>query len=88
MMISIGLLGGEEFSPTVLILQLVGGSAIIALAIWVSVKDRIILSWLKKIADDKEMQLFAALGICFGMSFLTGVLQLSTALGAFVSGIG
>ncbi|HAI97774.1 MAG TPA: cation:proton antiporter, partial [Methylococcaceae bacterium] len=58
-----------------------------ALAIWVSVKDRIILSWLKKIADDKEMQLFAALGICFGMSFLTGVLQLSTALGAFVSGI-
>ncbi len=87
MMISIGLLGGEEFSPTVLILQLVGGSAIIALAIWVSVKDRIILSWLKKIADDKEMQLFAALGICFGMSFLTGVLQLSTALGAFVSGI-
>ncbi len=33
------------------------------------------------------MQLFAALGICFGMSFLTGVLQLSTALGAFVSGI-
>ncbi|HAI97564.1 MAG TPA: sodium:proton exchanger, partial [Methylococcaceae bacterium] len=34
MMISIGLLGGEEFSPTVLILQLVGGSAIIALAIW------------------------------------------------------
>ena len=87
MMISIGLLGGAEFSPTVLILQLVGGSAIIALAIWVSVKDRIILSWLKKIADDKEMQLFAALGICFGMSFLTGVLQLSTALGAFVSGI-
>jgi len=87
MMISIGLLGGAEFSPTVLILQLVGGIAIIALAIWVSVKDRIILSWLKKIADDKEMQLFAALGICFGMSFLTGVLQLSTALGAFVSGI-
>lgn len=87
MIIGIGLLGGEEFSPTILLMQLVGGAAIIALAIWVSVKDRIILSWLKKVADDKEMQVFAALGICFGLAFLTGILHLSTALGAFVAGI-
>lgn len=87
MIISIGLLGGEEISPTTLLMQIVGGAAIIALAIWVSIKDRIILSWLKKVADDKEMQVFAALGICFGLAFLTGLLHLSTALGAFVAGI-
>ncbi len=87
MIIGIGLLGGDEISPTTLLIQIVGGIAIISLAIWGSIKDRIILSWLKKIGDDKEMQVFAALGICFGLAFLTGMLHLSTALGAFVAGI-
>jgi len=33
------------------------------------------------------MQIFAALAICFGLALLTGLLQLSTALGAFTAGM-
>jgi len=40
--------------------------------------------WLK---NDHELQLFAGLGICFGLSMLTAWFELSTALGAFLGGM-
>jgi CPA2 family monovalent cation:H+ antiporter-2 len=43
--------------------------------------------WLKWLKKDRELQLFGALGICFGVALLTGWLGLSTALGAFVAGM-
>ena len=33
------------------------------------------------------MQVFAALGLCFGLSLITGLVGLSTALGSFVAGM-
>ncbi len=87
MIIAIGLMSGEGISHSKLGLQIFGGMTIVALAVWVSVQDRIVLSWPKKIRDDREMQVFAALGICFGLASLTGFLHLSTPLGAFVAGL-
>ena len=40
--------------------------------------------WLK---HDRELQVFTALGICFGLAFITAWFDLSTALGAFLAGM-
>ncbi len=43
---------------------------------------------LRKIIEaDHELQVFAAFALCFGFAFISGALQLSTALGAFVAGV-
>jgi CPA2 family monovalent cation:H+ antiporter-2 len=36
---------------------------------------------------DNELQVFSAFMLCFGLAFLTGIFNLSAALGAFVAGI-
>lgn len=41
----------------------------------------------KEIASDHELQIFVGFALCFGMSWLSGWFGLSTAFGAFVSGI-
>lgn len=44
-------------------------------------------SFTKKPAGKSRNTDFAALAICFGMSLITGLLELSAALGAFIGGI-
>ena len=71
MLIILGLLGGETPGLSELGLQI--GARLLA-----------------KLADhrrDPELQVFAALLICLGLSLLTGMAHLSTALGAFAAGI-
>lgn len=87
MLIILGFLGGTKPSLQTLTLQAIGGTVIIALAAWLLVKEEIRLPWLKFVGTDHEMQVFASLGICFGMAFLTGFTKLSAALGAFVGGM-
>ena len=87
MMITIGLLSGEGTNPTELTLQIVGGIGIITLAVWVTLRNEIRLPWLRALGNDHEMQVFAALTICFGLALITGLMHLSTALGAFVAGM-
>jgi CPA2 family monovalent cation:H+ antiporter-2 len=36
---------------------------------------------------DNELQVFSAFMLCFGLAFITGIFNLSAALGAFVAGI-
>ena len=67
--------------------QLVGGIIVIACIAFFAVREQIHVSWLKWLKKDKELQLFGALGICFGVALLTGWLGLSTALGAFLAGM-
>ncbi|MDH5178199.1 MAG: cation:proton antiporter [Gammaproteobacteria bacterium] len=87
MLIIIGLLGGDTPDAKQLILQLVGGTLILGLLAFLMFKEVVHLplaSWLKK---DHEMQVFAALIACFGLSLITGLFGLSTALGAFAAGM-
>jgi CPA2 family monovalent cation:H+ antiporter-2 len=87
MLIVIGLLGGETPGWSVLGLQVFGSIAIVSALVWVLSRDEFHLPFGALLRSDHEIQVFAALLICLGMSLLTGMAHLSTALGAFAAGI-
>ena len=87
MLIIIGLVGGHELSPATLSVQIIGAIGIIAFSAWMISKESINLPLPRKIKENTELQVFIALLICFGFSLTTGLLQLSSALGAFIAGI-
>lgn len=87
MLIVIGLMSGNVPDGKHLALQFIGAALMIGLLVYLMLKEVVHLPlaiWLK---GDHEMQIFAALIVCFGLSLLTGLFGLSTALGAFVAGM-
>jgi K+:H+ antiporter len=87
MLIIVGQMSGESLSIGTLTLQIVGGICLVALATFLALKDQLripALSWLGK---DHETQVFTAAVLCFGFALITGLMQLSTALGAFIAGM-
>jgi CPA2 family monovalent cation:H+ antiporter-2 len=87
MLIIVGLMGGEAPSWSGLGLQIGGSIIIISLLAWALTRDSFHLPFGHLFRSDPELQVFAALLICLGLSLLTGLAQLSTALGAFAAGI-
>lgn len=87
MIIVINVLGGEEVPASELLLQLLGAAVLIGIAAWVFTRDHIVLPFADKLSADHELQVFAALTLCFGLALVSGELGLSTALGAFVAGL-
>lgn len=87
MLIIIGLFGGETPSWSQLGLQISGSVVIVSVLIWVLSRDSFHLPFGHLLRSDPELQVFAALLICLGLSLLTGMAYLSTALGAFAGGI-
>ncbi len=84
-MIIIGLLGGGEVSPWRLSLQVIGGLALMLLAIWLMKQSRWSLPRALKASTDKQVML--GLLICFASASLTSVIGLSAPLGAFLAGM-
>ena len=87
MLIVLGLLAGETTNAGTLWLQVIGGILILGLTAWMMHRGRISLPFSERLRKDHEMQVFAALVCCLGFSLVTGLLELSTALGAFIGGI-
>jgi CPA2 family monovalent cation:H+ antiporter-2 len=87
MLVVVGLLRGRGSEPIGLFLQGVAGAGLVLLVAWLSRKGEIRLPFAARFRRDHELQVFGALTVCLGMSFLTGILGLSTALGAFVGGM-
>lgn len=87
MLIIIGLLGGNEFELSKFIIQITGGIFVMSIAAVMAIKKNIKIPFIAILGKDEEMRVFAALVICFGMVAITGYLQLSSALGAFVGGM-
>ena len=87
MIIAINLMGGEEIPRAELLAQLVGAVVLIGIAAWVFTRDHVRLPFAEKLRADHELQVFAALLLCFGLALISGELGLSTALGAFVAGL-
>lgn len=87
MLIIIGFLGGDKPSMLNISMQIAGGIFMIFFMGWLFIKDSIHLPLAKWLKDDHEMQVFTALMICFGFALITGLLELSTALGAFAAGM-
>ncbi len=78
---------GETTSLTQMLLQGAGALFFIAIIAVVISRDSIQLNLGKLLGEDHEMQIFAALGVCFGLALLSALLGLSTALGAFTGGM-
>lgn len=87
MLIIIGLLGAGNIDNVQLVKQGVGTIMTVALFVFILSRKQVHLPLSKWLKDDKELQLFTALGICFGLAMLTAWFELSTALGAFVAGM-
>lgn len=87
MLIILAFLGGE--SPTVqeISLQIIGAALLIGLIVWVVKKGKFSIPISENHKKDHELQVFIALALCFGFAFFTGIMGISTALGAFVAGI-
>jgi CPA2 family monovalent cation:H+ antiporter-2 len=87
MLLVMGLMGGAAMSTGAIVMQVLGGMAILGLLAWIVSRESIHLPFSRWLQDDAEMQIFAAFILCFGLALLTGVLGLSTALGAFAAGL-
>ena len=87
MLIIIGLFGGQQVDMHSLSLQLIGVVLMGGLLVWIFSGRQMKLPFGEHIRKDHEIQVFTALAICFGLALLTGFLELSTALGAFIAGM-
>ena len=87
MLIIVSLLSGQTPEQSLIYKQIIGGIVITAFAVWVVSRKQFKLPFAKLLKKDHEVQLFAALLVCFGFAFITGILGLSAALGAFVAGL-
>ncbi len=67
--------------------RVVGGAVFVVIIFWSSIGRSIALPFGERIRKDHEMQVFVALGFCFGFAAVSSFLGLSTAMGAFVGGI-
>ena len=87
MLIVLGLLGEGKVESSQLIKQGLGAIGTLAFLAFIISRKSIHLPLAKWLKEDRELQLFTALGICFGLSLVTAWLELSTALGAFIAGM-
>jgi len=87
MLIVVSLLSGTEPETIDIIKQITGGVLMVGIAGFVMTRKHITIPFLHQIRRDHELQVFTALLICFGLAFITGILGLSAALGAFVAGM-
>ncbi len=87
MMIILSTLGSAHGETSNIWLQLFGASIMALIIGYIAVKETIHLPLRKLLGNDHEIQVFAALCVCLGLALLTGLAQLSTALGAFVGGM-
>lgn len=87
MLLILGTFSGESSSLSQVLLQGLGALLFIGLIALIIGRETLHLPLGKMLGDDHEMQIFVALAICFGLALLSGLLGLSTALGAFVGGM-
>lgn len=87
MLIAVTLMSGAGTDFATLGSQVTGAVVLIGLIIWVVRQERVHLPFAKYLRADHELQVFAALLLCFGLALFSGVLGLSSVLGAFVAGV-
>ena len=87
MLIILAMFGDADAEHGNIYLQ-AGGAVLIAVIVgYIAIKNTIHLPLGRILGEDLDMHVFAALAICLGLSLLTGLAGLSTALGAFVAGM-
>lgn len=87
MLITIGFLSGAGVRLGQVGLQVCGAAGILFLVIFLIRRPSVKLPFGRTLRNNHEMQVFAALILCLGISLVTALTGLSAALGAFVAGI-
>lgn len=88
MLIALSMMGAGHNDTGNIWLQLFSAGVLAVIVGYIAAKGSIRLPFGKLLRnEDHEIQIFAALSICLGLSLLTGLSGLSTALGAFVAGM-
>lgn len=88
MLIVIGLLGGDQVSSSVAIMQIIGGILLLGLCAFIVIKPDFKIPWIgEAVREDHDLQVFGALLLCFGLALFSGLFSLSSALGAFIAGM-
>ncbi|MBW2424228.1 MAG: cation:proton antiporter [Deltaproteobacteria bacterium] len=87
MILVLGLMGGEEASTAHWPMQFIGVVVLGVVLVWLFRAREIHLPFREVLREDEELQVFASFTICFGLGLMTGLLGLSSALGAFVGGL-
>jgi len=87
MIIVLDVMQGESAPVKDIMLQLIGGSLLVIMIAFLLRKKEVHLPFLSYFKGHKELQIFTALAICFGLSMGTELFKLSPYLGAFVAGI-
>lgn len=87
MLLAISFLGDARPSEWEIFKQVTGGIGLLAFSAWLISRESIRLPLVHRVRGDHELQVFAALLVCFGMAYISGFLGLSAALGAFIGGM-
>jgi len=87
MLIVLGVLGAGDVSTATVVKQSIGTVLAVALFVVLVRKKQLHLPLAKWLKEDRELQLFAALSLSLGLALISGWFELSTALGAFLSGM-
>ncbi len=87
MIIILDLMQGKSVPVKDLALQFMGGGLLVIMIIYLLRKKEVHLPFISYFKGHKELQIFGALAICFGMVMATEILRLSPFLGAFAAGI-
>ncbi|MGC9310341.1 MAG: cation:proton antiporter [Candidatus Aenigmatarchaeota archaeon] len=87
MMIILSLLTGGAVSRGEIGLQIAGSFLALAFVLKVLKRETFRLPFGNRIRKDPELQVLATLAISFGIALLSGLFYLSTALGAFITGL-
>ncbi|NQV47341.1 MAG: cation:proton antiporter [Rhodospirillaceae bacterium] len=87
MLIIIGMLGGAQLESATLMKQGIGATILLGVVAWVSLSKNFRFPFPLRFKNDREFQVLTALLICLGFSVISGLLELSTALGAFIGGM-
>lgn len=78
---------GESLSATLLTLQIASGLAVVGIIILAVRHAGFRIPLVRHIEASRELQVLAALALCFGTALITGLMQLSSVLGGFVAAI-
>lgn len=86
LLIIFALANGKTLEPLVLSKQIIGGALLTGFTIYMSQKNRFKLpKWVRD--ENEDFQTFIAIVLCLGGALITGWLELSPALGAFLAGL-
>ncbi|MBL6752365.1 MAG: cation:proton antiporter [Nevskia sp.] len=87
MLITVDYLASGGVDRITLGLQTAGAALAVALLVWIMRSPRLRLPLGRRLAKDRELQVFAAFAICLGFSLLAEAFALSASLGAFLAGM-